>query len=323
MQARFTDTNPAPCPGQEIPSRSEDNSMAIIEVKDLRKSYGTQTAVDGLTLQVAHGETLGLLGPNGAGKTTTIGMLIGLLDPSSGSVTINGAPPDLPTTRKTIGLAPQSLSLYEELTARENLQFFGRLYDLHGAALQERVAWALDFAGLTDRGHDRVSRYSGGMKRRLNLACAMIHEPQVVLMDEPTVGVDPQSRNHVFECIERLQQGGLTILYTTHYMNEAQRLCDRVAIMDQGKLLALDSVENLIRHYGGHSLILAELREPLGAGVQLPGQIHDRTWRRESDQPMLDISQATRQGVEFQSLTVTQPDLESVFLALTGRSLRD
>lgn len=295
----------------------------MIEIRKLKKSYGDLQAVDGLTIDIEKGETLGLLGPNGAGKTTAISMMIGLLEPTSGSVMIDGDSPTQPATRTKIGLAPQALSLYEELTARENLDFFGRLYNLAGNKLKSRIQWAFEFAGLADRANDRVGTFSGGMKRRLNLACAIIHEPDVVLMDEPTVGVDPHSRNHLFDCIESLQKDGLTIIYTTHYMNEAQRLCDRVAILDHGKLLALDTVDGLIQGHGGKSLILAEFRHPAAVGVKLAGLVEDSSWRVETDQPMVDISTATRQGIEFQSLNVTQPDLESVFLSLTGRRLRD
>ena len=294
-----------------------------LEVNELTKQYGQLTAVSDLSLQIRNGETLGLLGPNGAGKTTAISMMIGLLNPTSGEVNIDGQSPVLNPTRRKIGLAPQSLSLYEELTPNENLKFFGQLYGLGKTHLQKRIEWALDFAGLQDRRRDRVQSFSGGMKRRLNLACALVHEPEVVLMDEPTVGVDPQSRNHLFECIERLQKQGLTIIYTTHYMQEAQRLCDRVAIMDHGKLLALDTVDNLIQKHGGKSLLLGQLRQPLGPSQQLPGDLQGMEWRLETEDPLLAISQAANLGVDFQSLNITQPDLESVFLSLTGRKLRD
>lgn len=294
-----------------------------LEVNELTKQYGQLTAVSDLSLQIRNGETLGLLGPNGAGKTTAISMMIGLLNPTSGEVNIDGQSPVLNPTRRKIGLAPQSLSLYEELTPNENLKFFGQLYGLGKTHLQKRIEWALDFAGLQDRRRDRVQSFSGGMKRRLNLACALVHEPEVVLMDEPTVGVDPQSRNHLFECIERLQKQGLTIIYTTHYMQEAQRLCDRVAIMDHGKLLALDTVDNLIQKHGGKSLLLGQLRQPLGSSQQLPGDLQGMAWRLETEDPLLAISQAANLGVDFQSLNITQPDLESVFLSLTGRKLRD
>jgi len=247
--------------------------MTAIRVADLEKSYGTLKAVDGVSFEVARGEAFGLLGPNGAGKSTTIGMIIGALRPDRGSVTVDGeADPTRPALRRRIGVSPQSLALYEEMTAEENLTFFGRLYDLGRAALKARVEWALAFAGLTDRRRDRVRTFSGGMQRRLNLVCGLIHDPPVILLDEPTVGVDPQSRNAIFESIEALKREGRTIVYTTHYMEEAERLCDRVAIMDHGKVLALDTIGGLLR---------------------IPHSSGDRA------------------------------DLESVFLHLTGRTLRD
>ncbi len=334
----------------------------MIFVEDLRKSYGQNVAVDGLGLTIHNGETLGLLGPNGAGKTTTINMIVGLLKPDSGRVAIGdvnggkdsdllalqapayphapGSPhpgpltggegtfswdrlnPMRPEVRATIGVAPQSLSLYDDLTAAENLNFFGGLYGLAGDNLKSRVNWALDFASLTDRKNDRVSTFSGGMKRRLNIAVALIHEPKILLLDEPTVGVDPQSRNHIFESIETLKQGGLTIIYTTHYMEEAQRLCDRVAIIDHGKLLDIGTVADLIDRHGGRSVVTAQLQQPV-TGIELPGQCDGLELRFEADHPIEEISRLTAAGVAFQTLQIKQADLESVFLQLTGRSLRD
>ncbi|HEX7078270.1 MAG TPA: ABC transporter ATP-binding protein [Candidatus Eisenbacteria bacterium] len=198
--------------------------MAAIQVNDLRKSYGDLVAVDGVSFAVEAGETFGLLGPNGAGKSTTIGMIVGSLRPDTGTVTVDGeADPTRPAIRRKIGVTPQSLALYAELTAEENLAFFGRLYGLSGDRLKHRVEWALAFAGLTDRRRDRVAAFSGGMQRRLNLVCGLLHEPPVILLDEPSVGVDPQSRNLLFENIEALKREGRTILYTTHYMEEAER----------------------------------------------------------------------------------------------------
>src|SRR6478609_8682907 len=219
----------------------------MIEAEDLRKSFGATPAVAGVSFSVRAGETFGLLGPNGAGKSTTIAMLTGALAPDGGSIRLaeRGAPNE-PATRRMIGVAPQTLSLYEELTAVENLRFFARMYGLSGAKLAERIEWALEFAGLADRRSGRVKTFSGGMKRRLNLAVALVHEPQVIFLDEPTAGVDPQSRNHIFERIEQLRGEGRTVVYTTHYMEEAQRLCDRVAIMDGGRILDLDTVPALI-----------------------------------------------------------------------------
>jgi ABC-2 type transport system ATP-binding protein len=309
----------------------------IIEIRDLVKQFGStrrrdgdengqkglSKGVNGISLDVMEGEALGLLGPNGAGKTTTINLIIGVLRPGGGTVSILGESPGNASTRRSIGLAPQSLSLYEDLTARENLAFFGKLYGLPASELRERVRWALEFAGLADRAGDYVKTFSGGMKRRLNLACALVHDPKVVLLDEPTVGVDPQSRNHLFDCIEQLKQDGLTVLYTTHYMEEAQRLCDRVAIIDHGQLLALDTVEGLLNQHGGQSLVVGRLVRPAADDVTLPGELVELDWRYQADDPMQAITAAARSGVDFQSLAITRPDMESVFLNLTGRSLRD
>jgi ABC-2 type transport system ATP-binding protein len=226
--------------------------MAAIEVRELRKSYGSNVAVNGISFEVREGECFGLLGPNGAGKTTTLHMLVGALRPDSGEVRIHGeTDPTRPSVRNRIGVAPQSLAVYGELTGQENLEFFAGLYGLHGDRLGERIEMALEFAGLTARRKDRAATYSGGMQRRLNLVCGLMHDPSVILLDEPTVGVDPQSRNLLFDNIEALKRLGRTIVYTTHYMEEAERLCDRVAIIDHGAILALDTVENLRRTHGG------------------------------------------------------------------------
>ena len=300
----------------------------MIVADRISKQFGDIRAVDQLSLAIRTGETLGLLGPNGAGKTTTIHMLIGLLKPDSGSITLgepgqpDHGPPTAPSVRRRLGIAPQALSLYEELTARENLDFFGRLYGLTGNELRQRRRWALDFAGLVDRRHSRVGTFSGGRKRRLNLAVALIHEPQTVLLDEPTVGVDPQSRNHLFDSIERLRSAGMTILFTTHYMEEAQRLCDRVAIIDQGRLLALGTVEELIRKYGTRPVVRATVART-DDSISLPGELVGNELRFESDEPIEAIGRLVADGVQFQTVTIQQPDLEGVFLTLTGRRLRD
>lgn len=296
----------------------------MIEVRNLRKSFGATIAVDGVSFDMGRGETFGLLGPNGAGKTTTIGMLVGVLWPDGGTVRVNGAAKPTDTAaRLAIGVAPQSLSLYDELTAKENLTFFARLYRLSGARLAERVAWALDFAELSDRAKDRVKSFSGGMKRRLNLAVALVHDPQVLILDEPTVGVDPQSRNHIFRRVEELKSLGRTIVYTTHYMEEAQRLCDRVAIMDRGKILDMDCVEALINRHGGRSVVKAQLIRPPSDPAVLPAPLEGLALRFESDRPLEDVARLSTAGVAFQALEVARPDLETVFLTLTGRSLRD
>jgi ABC-2 type transport system ATP-binding protein len=281
----------------------------MLRLQNLTKRFGTLTAVDELSLEIKQGEIFGLLGPNGAGKTTTVNMAVGLLRPDNGSVDLNGmGPPTKPEVRSKIGVAPQALAIYDSLSGHENLTFFGKLHGLQGKDLSERVDWALDFAGLTDRRRDHVKKYSGGMKRRLNLAIALIHDPPLLLLDEPTVGVDPQSRNAIFDKIEAMRQEGRTIVYTTHYMEEAQRLCDRVGIIDHGKLLALDTVNRLITDHGGKSIIIAERT--------------DGAVKIESDDPMGELVRL-QEGGKVLRFSVESPDLEMVFLNLTGRHLRD
>jgi len=296
----------------------------MIRASGLEKSFGQLTAVDGVGFEIEPGEAFGLLGPNGAGKTTTILMLVGALAPDRGEVRLEGGlDPMRADVRRRIGVAPQELAIYEELSADENLTFFGRVYGLSGKRLRERVDQGIEFAGLAERRKDRAATYSGGMKRRLNLACALVHEPSVLVCDEPTVGVDPQSRNHVFERIEELRRGGCTLIYTTHYMEEAQRLCDRVAIMDRGKVLALDTVQALIDEYGGLSRVEAELASVPEDPSTLPGAIDGSRLEIETEEPLEAIAALGRSDVELTRLRIERPDLERVFLHLTGRSLRD
>jgi ABC-2 type transport system ATP-binding protein len=280
----------------------------MLTLSNLRKSFGSLRAVDDLSLDIKPGEVFGLLGPNGAGKTTTVNMIVGLLSPDSGSVTLNGSPPTDPAVRAGIGVAPQALAVYEELSGRENLEFFGRIQGLGGQRLKERVDFALQFVGLSDRQKDRAKVYSGGMKRRLNLAVAIVHDPPILLLDEPTVGVDPQSRNSIFDNINALKAQGRTIVYTTHYMEEAERLCDREGIMDHGKLLALDTVDGLINAHGGKSIMTAE--GPNG------------TDRLETDDPVTELRRLLADDA-LKQVRVDRPNLETVFLGLTGRELRD
>jgi len=277
-------------------------------LQDIRKSFGQIRAVDGLSLELRRGEIFGLLGPNGAGKTTTVNLAVGLLRPDSGTAAIAGEAPAMAKARKRIGVAPQALALYDDLTGEENINFFGRLQGLGGAELCDKVKWALDFVQLADRRQDRVSTYSGGMKRRLNLAVAVVHDPELLLLDEPTVGVDPQSRHAIFDNILELRKMGRTILYTTHYMEEAQRLCDRVGIMDQGKLLALDTVDNLIAAHGGSDAVVVEW-----------------DWgeeRIETRDPVEELAKLKARG-RLLRFRVERPNLETVFLSLTGKHLRD
>jgi ABC-2 type transport system ATP-binding protein len=281
----------------------------MITLTNLSKRFGSTVAVDDLSLEIAGGEIFGLLGPNGAGKTTTVNIAVGLVRPDRGTVDIGGmGPPSSAAVRSRIGVAPQSLALYESLSARENLSFFARIQGLAGKRLDERVAWALEFVKLADRARDRVKTYSGGMKRRLNLAIALVHDPRILFLDEPTVGVDPQSRNAIFDSIAAMRREGRTVVYTTHYMEEAERLCDRVGIMDRGRLLALDTVDNLVAAHGGKTVIVIETRD---------GQT-----RIETDDPLAELAGLQRNR-EVLRVRIDRPDLEGVFLNLTGRHLRD
>jgi ABC-2 type transport system ATP-binding protein len=281
----------------------------MLTFSNVRKSYGTLVAVDGLSLSIRKGELFGLLGPNGAGKSTSVSLSVGLLTPDSGTVVIEGhGDPADPEVRQAIGVAPQALALYDNLSGEENLRFFGEMYGLSGAALEERVKWCLDFVALTDRKADRVGGYSGGMKRRLNMAAAVIHDPQLLLLDEPTVGVDPQSRNKIFESIEALHRDGRTIIYTTHYMEEAERLCDRIAIVDAGKLLALGTLNELLATHGGAPTLI----------VKTNGEER----RVQTEDPLAELNRVAAQST-IERFQMERPTLEQVFLHLTGRSLRD
>jgi ABC-2 type transport system ATP-binding protein len=248
--------------------------MAILDVTRLRKSFGSLVAVDDVSFALEAGQLVGLLGPNGAGKTTTVSMIAGLVTPERGEVLVGGRrlAGDTDPAKRRLGLVPQDLALYEELSARDNLRFFGALYSLAGRALETAIAQALDLVGLADRARDPVKAFSGGMKRRLNLAAGIIHDPDILLLDEPTVGVDPQSRNAIFDNLEALKARGKALLYTTHYMEEAERLADRIVVIDHGRVIADDTLAGLQSSVA-----------PAGGSVTL----------------------------------------ESVFLTLTGRSLRD
>jgi ABC-2 type transport system ATP-binding protein len=303
----------------------------MIKADNLKKRFGDTVALDDVSFEVKKGETFGLLGPNGAGKTTTIQLLCGLLKPDSGMVTLDGkTDPTLVEVRLSLGMVPQTLAIYEELSAEENLRFFGRIYGLSGRQLKERVRNCLEIAGLVQRSKERVSKYSGGMKRRLNMVCSLLHEPPLLLLDEPTVGVDPQSRNSIFETIETMKKQGRTIIYTTHYMEEAERLCDRVAILDHGRILDMDSVHNLIDKHGGPSRVEAEFEKSLPDPNKIRQlidnkniQFEENKIRFETSRPMESLAMLNRSGVRFLSLKVQTANLEDVFLNLTGRRLRD
>jgi ABC-2 type transport system ATP-binding protein len=312
--------------------------VALLECRGLGKDYGALCAVEAFDLDVEEGEVFGLLGPNGAGKTTTISMMCGVVTPSRGSVRVAGhdLARDSFAARRAIGLVPQDLALYEDLSARQNLRFFGGIYGLRAGELAARIDWALALAGLMDRSTEPVRRFSGGMKRRLNLAAGLLHRPRLVIVDEPTVGVDLQSRNHIFATIRALcADHGMSVLYTSHYMEEVELLCQRVAIMDRGREVARDSVEGLIERHGGGSLEVEFRGDPgrvasaLGAlgGVVLEeqGAAGGRLRLREKEpvKPGAVVRAVEAAGGEVESLCLSKPSLETVFLALTGHSMRD
>jgi len=309
----------------------------LLRCRDLRKRFGERVAVDGVSFHIDRGETYGLLGPNGAGKTTSISMICGLLERDGGEVTVAGRAVDVSAVeaKAAIGFVPQDLAIYPDLSARENLRFFGRLQRLKGAHLATRVDAVLELIGLTDRADDRTDDYSGGMKRRLNIGIGLLHEPQLLVLDEPTVGVDPQSRNAILEAVDGLRQGGMSILYTTHYMEEAERLCDRIAIIDEGVILAegtrrglVDLVGQLDRVNMAASGDLPAASEALRAIERVEaatfgdGAIEVTAEGARTLLPEI-IRVVAAAGASISSVTVTEPDLEAVFLHLTGKALRD
>jgi ABC-2 type transport system ATP-binding protein len=309
----------------------------VLVARDLRRRYGQRLAVDGVGFRVDPGETYGLLGPNGAGKTTTIAMVCGLLRRDGGEVTVAGASldQDPAAVKAAIGYVPQDIALYPDLSGGENLRFWGRMQGLAGRGLADRVDAVLQVVGLADRARDKVADYSGGMQRRLNIAAGLLHHPRLLVLDEPTVGVDPQSRNAILENVEALRGEGTAVLYTTHYMEEAERLCDRVGIIDQGRLIAEGSRRELVARVGERDRIelaasgdLARLAEAAArldgvdeatvaaGGVHLVGRDGRRLLPR-----LFEAAEGT--GAEVTSAEVVEPDLEAVFLHLTGKALRD
>lgn len=312
-------------------------SEPVLQVRDLGRTFGSQRAVDGVSFGIEEGQTYGLLGPNGAGKTTTINMIAGLLTPDSGSVSLLGEP--LTGARKSLlGLVPQDIALYPDLSALENLQFFGKLQNLSGSRLKARIAQVLEVVGLADRAKDRIDTYSGGMKRRANIAVGLLHEPRLLILDEPTVGVDPQSRNSILEAVEELGGEGMAVLYTTHYMEEAERLCDRIGIIDSGRLIVEGTRDELIEQLGEQTTVTMRCaggREAVQEWSQtlrgLPGvsAVQEGAGSLQvvaSNGPALiapAVQAAQGLGVEVVGVDVSEPDLEAVFLHLTGKALRD
>lgn len=281
----------------------------MVSIKNVSKRFASKTVVNDMSLEIGRGEFVGLLGPNGAGKTTTINMIIGELTPDSGSIILgDSGSPQQSAVRRTIGIVPQTLALYDNLPAYDNLDFFAQLYGIRGSDRSRHIQRALEVVNLTERKRDYVKTFSGGMKRRLNIAIALLHQPALLVLDEPTVGVDPQSRNAIFDCLRKMKAEGCTILLTSHYLEEAQHLCDSVAIMDEGKILARGTVNDVIENYGG----LATLTMETSNGVI---QI-------ETSNPVQEIIRV-HQEAQIISLRMNSPSLEKAFLNITGKHLRD
>ena len=311
--------------------------MNAIEVKNIKKSFGSFQAVQGVDFVVQQGEILSLLGPNGAGKSTTISMLSGLIAPSDGNAFIMGysitSQPKL--AKEKLGVVPQDIALYPDLSARENLLFWGKMYDLRGSELKQRVDEVLEMIDLTERQKDRVGKFSGGMKRRVNIAAALMHKPDVIIMDEPTVGIDPQSRRHILDNVKELNRQGMTVLYTTHYMEEAAELSDHIAIMDTGKIIAFGKHDELVKMVGEQTRIDLTFNAEVEAIIPAWKEIEGVSGIDASDgkvTALVDDSNhalprllevAAQGGVRILSVDFKEPNLESVFLHLTGRALRD
>ena len=309
----------------------------VLAVAALTKRFDDLVAVDTVSFAIDEGETYGLLGPNGAGKTTTISMIAGLLEPDAGAIAIDSQPMTTTSvrTKALIGLVPQELAIYPDLTGKENLVFFGRLYGIGGSELDGRVDEVLDVIGLTDRAGDRAKEYSGGMQRRLNIGIGLLHRPALLILDEPTVGVDPQSRNAILESVERLAGEGMAVLYTTHYMEEAERLCDRVGIIDEGRIQAEGTRKQLVSLVGGEDRIRLTATGPLEPTADAVQQL-DAVQAASVNDGGIDVvatdggtalpsilSAAADSGAHVTSVELSEPDLESVFLLLTGKALRD
>jgi ABC-2 type transport system ATP-binding protein len=313
------------------------NNSHAIEVLDLHRSFDDTKAVQGVSFEVEQGEIFSLLGPNGAGKTTTISMLCCLLRPDKGDARVMGHSilDDPMGVKSVLGVIPQEIALYEDLTARENLTFWGKMYDLRGAPLKARVDEVLEVIGLRDRANERVGKYSGGMKRRVNIGVALLHKPKVIYMDEPTVGIDPQSRRSILDSVITLKDQGMTVLYTTHYMEEAQELSDHIAIMDHGELIACGTHNELVKLVGQQtridlalnvdpSTVLEAWQAVEGVSQVLVEGERVSVLVEDSNQALpLLFESATRQSARINSVDILEPNLEAVFLHLTGRALRD
>lgn len=302
-----------------------------LDIQHLSKKYGKKIAVENISFSVKKGSCFGLLGPNGAGKSTTMKILTGIVIADSGSVKILGLDSieHRQSIQQKVGYVPQSITLYEELNAYDNLMFFGKMYGVKDNLLKERIKKVLLQTGLLDRAKDKVKEYSGGMKRRINIAAALLHEPKILILDEPTVGIDPQSRNHIFDMIHELKKEGVTIIYSTHYMEEVETLCDEIAIIDNGKIITQGNLKELLEQYSTNAIYIEtnqiEQLNDLQGLTKMSAK--NAGWILETNQPVVLLQNilktSTEQAIEIQALEMMRPSLESVFLSLTGTSLRD
>lgn len=316
--------------------------MALLEVKNLRKAFGSLVAVDGVSFDIQPGEVFGLLGPNGAGKSTTMLMIAGLVPFDAGRITLDGKEfdPRNPAMRAQLGVVPQDLAIYPELTAAENLNFFGQLYGIKGRELAKRVGLALERVGLVNRANDWAGTFSGGMKRRLNFAVGLLHQPRLLILDEPTVGVDPQSRSHLLQCVRELNQEGVAVIYASHYMEEVQALCQRVAIMDHGKILAMDTLHALLGRMSADLRLrilkpdsnvarqLSQIAEVVEAPEEQNGLdivvSHDQRGDTKTFEILSKVTNLlSDSGVKLLAIKTNEPNLERLFIELTGSRLRD
>jgi ABC-2 type transport system ATP-binding protein len=303
----------------------------VLSVENLGKHYGNKVALEDVTFSVNSGSCFGLLGPNGAGKSTTMKILTGIVDADHGTVNILGkdAIKQRRSIQQQVGYVPQGITLYDKLSAYENLVFFGEMNGIRGHALKQRITEVLEQTGLSDRANDPVKNFSGGMKRRINIAVALLHKPKLLILDEPTVGIDPQSRNHIFEMMRSLKNEGVTLIYSTHYMEEVEALCDHIAIIDHGKVITQGSLNELLDRYGQKALYYEAIGQTDPPHFNHTTNVYPKNsgWVIETEDPletMQDLlTNAQLQGLEIKALEILRPTLETVFLSLTGTSLRD
>ena len=311
----------------------------MLQAENIKKAYGKKTIVKGISFSLKKGESFGLLGPNGAGKSTTISMISGLVPHDSGNITVGGyvIGKETAKAKQKIGIVPQEIALYPTLTAHENLMFWGKMYGLTHGEAKKRSAEVLEYVGLTERAKDKIETFSGGMKRRINIGAALMHKPELLIMDEPTVGIDPQSRNHILETVKQLNETGMTVIYTSHYMEEVEYLCDRIGIIDQGEMIAIGTKTDLCSRLGGDTIIqltVSGINEAFLVAIRSLAHVNDITVHEL--ELKIDISaahhekvvtsllaEAAAHHINLLSLQVQEPNLERLFLNLTGRTLRD